>query len=244
MTIGGISLNLRRVLPAVIVISALALAGCASSPPPVSEKVQKAYEAGVTLPPSPAPVDPLAKGRADGVLSTYFIGDSLTDGWNATEQPKSFRPLVAAGLEAGGKVDATADFKAGANLAQVAALANIPAAPDLVVLELGTNDVNKTDLGAFRANLESLLTRLTAAKPVLVCVGTWQFGTTQGFDTQIQQACEARGGKFVKIGDLRENPATVAPKGSAVYPLAADGNHPNDAGHAEIARRVLAALAP
>lgn len=235
---------MRRILALTVLAGTLAATGCAATPPPVSEAVQKAYAQGSTLAPSPTPVDPLAKGRADGVLSTYFIGDSLTDGWNATEQPKSFRPLVTAGLEAGGKVDATADFKAGATLSQVAALTNIPPAPDLVVLELGTNDVNKTDLGAFRANLEALLTRLTAAKPVLVCLGTWQFGTTQGFDTQIQQACEAKGGRFVKIGDVREDPATVAPKGTPAYPLAADGNHPNDAGHAELSRRVLAALAP
>lgn len=186
--------------------------------------------------------DPLIGKRADGELSAYFIGDSLTDGWNATEQPKSFRPLLVAELGKSGAVSEQSDYKAGAKLAEVVELASIPAAADLVILELGTNDVNKTDIASFRQELNTLVSRLAASKALLVCVGTWQFGTTQGFDGQIQQVCEAAGGRFVKISDLRENPVMVAQKGTAAYPQAADGAHPNDAGHAEIARRILARI--
>jgi lysophospholipase L1-like esterase len=228
-------------MTAAVLAAAVALAtGCATSPPPVSEKVQQYYDEHVNKPATlPTPEDPLKEKRADGELSAYFIGDSLTDGWNATEQPKSFRPLVISGLEKAGPVSAAADYKAGATLAEVAGIAAVPATADLVVLELGTNDVNKTNIETFRAGLNALVTQLAASKALLVCVGTWQFGTTQGFDGQIQQACEAAGGRFVKISDLRENPAMVSAKGTPAYPAPADGAHPNDAGHAEIARRVL-----
>lgn len=236
---------MRRILAAVVLAAVTAFAaGCASTPPPVSEKVQKYYDENVVNKPLVAPTadDPLKDKRADGVLSTYFIGDSLTDGWNATAQLKSFRPLVTAALQKGGKVAVSDDFKAGAKLAEVSRLAAVPKNIDLVVLELGTNDVNKTEITNFRADLNALVARLTASDPVLVCLGTWQYGTTQGFDGQIQQACEAEGGRYVKIGDLREDPVMVAKEGTDAYPAMADGAHPNDLGHAEIARRVLARL--
>jgi lysophospholipase L1-like esterase len=228
---------------ALLAVAVLALAGCAYAPPPVSEKVQQYYDEHVNQPAAlPTPEDPLKDKRADGELSAYFIGDSLTDGWNASDQPKSYRPMVISGLEKDGPVAAAADYKAGATLAEVAGVAAVPATADLVVLELGTNDVNKTNIETFRAGLNALVTQLATTKALLVCVGTWQFGTTLGFDGQIQQACEAAGGRFVKISDLRENPAMVAAKGTPAYPAAADGAHPNDAGHAEIARRVLARI--
>ncbi|MBT8162779.1 MULTISPECIES: SGNH/GDSL hydrolase family protein [Arthrobacter] len=235
---------MKRLALITAAVAALALSGCAQTPPPVSEKVQQAYDANKTLTPQSPPVDPLAKGRANGSLSVYFIGDSLTDGWNATTQPQAFRPRVVQALQKGGPVDATAVYKAGANTATVAAMSTPPASPGLVIVELGTNDVNKTDIGKFGTDYAALLDSLNATKPVLVCVGTWQFGTTMGFDSVIESACEARGGRFVKIGDIRENPAMVAVKGSSGYPDAADGNHPNDAGHTEIARRIVAALTP
>ena len=236
---------MRRILAAAVMAGSLALvAGCATESPPVSEKVQKYYDENVANRPVglPTPEDPLKDKRADGELFAYFIGDSLTDGWNATAQPKSFRPLVLAELGKSGAVSEQADYKAGAKLAEVVELASIPAAADLVILELGTNDVNKTDIAAFRQGLNALVAQLAASKALLICVGTWQYGTTQGFDGQIQQACEAAGGRFVKIGDIRENPVMVAQKGTPAFPQAADGAHPNDAGHAEIARRVLARI--
>jgi lysophospholipase L1-like esterase len=217
--------------------------GCAANAPaPVSPQVQKYYDENVAnRPASPTPTteDPLKEKRADGDLFTYFIGDSLTDGWNATEQPKAFRSLLVGELGKSGAVTEQADYKAGATLAEVVDMATIPAAADLVILELGTNDVNKTDIAAFRQSLDALVAQLAATKGLLICVGTWQFGTTQGFDGQIQQACEAAGGRFVKISDLRENPAMVAAKNTPAFPAPADGAHPNDAGHAEITRRIL-----
>jgi lysophospholipase L1-like esterase len=222
-----------------------ALANSKSEPAAVSPQVQKYYEEKVKDQPAalPTPEDPLKAKRADDDLSVYFIGDSLTDGWNATEQPKSFRPMVIAGLEKGGHVTAKADYKAGATLSQVAEMAAPPAEADVVILELGTNDVNKTDIGAFGTSLSALVSKLAATKAVLVCVGTWQAGAgTQVIDAQIMGTCQNAGGRFVTISDVRQNPLMVAAKGEPAYPTPADGAHPNNAGHAEIARRVLSRL--
>lgn len=176
---------------------------------------------------------------AASVGSVYYVGDSLADGWNASRQELGFRPLVTATLGA----KEQANYIAGATLAEVSESAAPPESADLVIIELGTNDVAaRTPLDDFRAGYRDLIARTAAGRQHLVCVGVWQTGTTAGFDDAIRQLCDEAGGRFVQIGDLREDARMVAAKGTPAYPGTADGAHPNDSGHAEIAKRILAAV--
>lgn len=193
--------------------------------------------------PNAAPIRPAVElARVDGVLDVRYIGDSLTDGWNAARQPESFRPLVTTALQNNGPVQESGVYRAGARLAEVAAMTTPHPGGGLLIIELGTNDTGKTPLPEFTADYEKLLTVQSAKDSVLICVGVYQSGTTGGFDDAISKSCAAHGGTFVRISDLKTSAATIAPAGDPAYPMAADGYHPNSAGHAEIARRILAGL--
>lgn len=240
---GGISNVWKLLIVAVAAIAAVALVTAAMTRTESPSSYVPHPQLTMPVPGETAPVDTLAAGRADGNLSIFFIGDSLTDGWNATAQPLGYRPTIVAALASLGPVTATQTFKAGATLAQVVGRAPLPTSVDVAVIELGTNDVGTTDLPTFSAGYVALANSLKATGARLVCVGVWNASVTNGgFDDAIKTACLGAGGYFVKIGDIRALAANVAQVGTATYPKAADGAHPNDAGHAIIAKRVLASI--
>jgi lysophospholipase L1-like esterase len=78
---------LRRILTAALLAAAVAVTtGCAAGPPPVSDKVQAAYESGRSL--APAVTKPAA----------VFFGDSYTHGTGASTATTSWVPLVSAAM--------------------------------------------------------------------------------------------------------------------------------------------------
>lgn len=186
----------------------------------------------------------LAQLRADGDLSIYYIGDSITDGWNATVQSNGYRPQLTRLLSADGHVTETSTFRAGATLDDVRATAKLPTAVDVAVIELGTNDVGATtDPKAFGASYLQLVSALSAVSKRLVCVGVYRDGQyAKALDEQIAGICNTTGRVFVSITDLWHASGLVDPKGTPDYPGVADGGHPNDKGHTEIARRIDVAL--
>jgi lysophospholipase L1-like esterase len=122
-----------------------------------------------------------------------------------------------------------------------------PAGPaDLVVVELGTNDANNTTLNQFRHDYPAFLDAVRKESPdaALVCVGTWHDGSlARHMDRVIESGCTAHKGRYADLNALFDDERNHGPAGT-VRPAGyvADWFHPNDAGHAGIARAILAQL--
>lgn len=187
---------------------------------------------GATPTASPAPV----------ISSVAYVGDSLTAGWNASTQANGFRALVSAGLSVSGTLSAdSATAIAGATTGEVEATIGGRVKADLVIVALGTNDVgHKTPLAEFQTDYAAVLG--TVQTDQLICVGVWRTDDRAAYDAVIRQLCDGADGTFVEIGDLREVPTMVGIPGQPAYPKTADGRHPSDAGHQNIAARILDAV--
>ncbi len=172
-------------------------------------------------------------------LRILALGDSLTAGFGLRADrgfaPQLQKALAESGFEAE-VIDAgvSGDTTAGGLARLDWALAG---KPDLVILELGANDMLRgVDPEETRANLDSMLAKLTAAKVPVLLAGMRaapNFGADYG-------------------GDFERIYADLAAKYQVpLYPffldgVAADphlnqpdGLHPNEAGVAEIVRRIL-----
>lgn len=172
-------------------------------------------------------------------LRIVALGDSLTAGFGLGAgrgfAPQLQKALAASGFEAE-VIDAgvSGDTTAGGLARLDWALAD---KPELVILELGANDMLRgVDPAETRANLDSMLAKLTAAKVPVLLAGM-RAAPNLGTDY---------GGAFERIyADLAAKYAVplypfflegVAADPNLIQP---DGLHPNEAGVAEIVRRIL-----
>jgi len=172
-------------------------------------------------------------------LRIVALGDSLTAGFGLGAgrgfAPQLQKALAASGFEAE-VIDAgvSGDTTAGGLARLDWALADMP---ELVILELGANDMLRgIDPVETRANLDSMLAKLTAAKVPVLLAGM-RAAPNLGTDY---------GGAFERIyADLAAKYAVpLYPfflEGVAADPNLnqPDGLHPNEAGVAEIVRRIL-----
>lgn len=172
-------------------------------------------------------------------LRILALGDSLTAGFGLGAgrgfAPQLQKALAASGFEAE-VIDAgvSGDTTAGGLARLDWALADMP---ELVILELGANDMLRgIDPVETRANLDSMLAKLTAAKVPVLLTGM-RAAPNLGSDY---------GGAFERIyADLAAKYAVpLYPfflEGVAADPNLnqPDGLHPNEAGVAEIVRRIL-----
>ena len=71
----------------------------------------------------------------------------------------------------------------------------------------------------------------------------WGDHTRDAFDAIIKDACTTQNGAFRALMPLYLNNSFHGPAGRTTFKGPADAFHPNDAGHAAIARLVLDALA-
>jgi len=113
----------------------------------------------------------------------------------------------------------------------------MPAGQDLAIVELGTNDLFKVpkptavNLATFAKQYRRLVTSIKAQSPTarLVCLSVWhpvgEAGSPTPYNALIKASCP---GAYVAISDLGQNKTR----------LAADGFHPNDAGHLAITARI------
>lgn len=179
-------------------------------------------------------------------LRVTFVGDSLDAGLYATDPGRGFHPLMVEAWRSGGPVSDTPLNSLGGTANDALGNTDLPGAQELVVVELGTNDVARQDHHHFRQDYEQLLDRLRTASPNagLLCVGPWRpVDTARRFDTIIKDLCEARGGVFRSISDIAENAEMKGPAGVATSSGLSDNFHPNDLGHRAIADRLLGAVA-
>lgn len=212
-----------------------------------AEQAQKAFEekqaadAAATL----AANAPLTVQRpADRPLSVLFAGSSLTLGRDASSEDTSFRGVIASKLLAGGPVETTRIGDIGTTAAQV--LPEIEAknvTSDVVIVELGTNDISKNTPIQFANDYPAFLDAVRKKSPnaALICLGAWQSSPAGvSISIVIESECMAKGGRYVSLATFHANPAMRSSPGVPHFAGGkTDGAHPNDLGHSEIATAVL-----
>jgi lysophospholipase L1-like esterase len=134
--------------------------------------------------------------------------------------------------------------KSGYRVQDVAQRFPVPESVDLAIVELGTNDLaKKTDPTLFQQQYGAYLDSIRAKSPTaqFLCLGVWATPSPTGdaADATISKECEARGGKFLRLSLIYANGISRGPAGVPVFAGTSDITHPNDNGHAEIAKQVL-----
>lgn len=182
---------------------------------------------------------------ADGKVSAVFLGDSLTYGLYASTEAAGWRPQMVERLSKLGEVNATRAGQTGNTVAAVSGSATIPADANVVFIELGTNDLYKTDIDVFAKQYADLTEKAqqTATGAKIVCLGVWgPADAARNYDAKIQTACRSTGGTFVALSPLYTDPANRGPAGQAKFGGTSDDFHPNDTGYKAIASAVGIAL--
>ncbi|HEX4432109.1 MAG TPA: hypothetical protein VHZ96_22755 [Frankiaceae bacterium] len=189
---------------------------------------------------TPAAVNPLnlPSGRA---LLTTIVGDTIATGHFASSPDARFRTLVLGALAARGPVSPAEATRTGTS--DLSTAVAVPANVDLVILELGTDDMRVESVSDFGMAFGALIASVHADSPnaALVCAGTWS-ATGGLYDQVIQRDCLAAKGRYVSLQALYDTPAYHDPAGGNGYYGISDGLAPNDAGHRAIAAALLGAV--
>jgi lysophospholipase L1-like esterase len=194
----------------------------------------------------------------DQALHMVWIGDSITAGVGASDPAATLPWLVATALDRPVRLDvfgSSGERVSGALADQVPQLEQLGLAPDVVVVEIGANDVTHlTGREEFRAEYARLLDRVagTGARHVLA-LGIPAFGTAPRFlqplraivgwlgsrlDEEVRTAAAASGATYVDIAGRTSEPFDRDP--GRFY--ADDDFHPSDAGYGLWADAVLDGL--
>ncbi len=193
-----------------------------------------------TAPPIHVTAHPLTlpSGRT---LQVSIVGDTIATGRYASSPDKRFRSLVLAALTARGPVSADEASRTGTSSLSTAV--SVPPNMDLVVLELGTDDMRAASVTDFATAYGALVSSVLASSPqaALVCAGTWS-ATGGLYDEVIQRDCTMAKGRYVSLQALYDTPAYHGPAGVTGYYGISDGLSPNDDGHRAIASALLAAV--
>lgn len=171
------------------------------------------------------------------------VGDSLAAGRFADTQAGAFPQRLATRTHARLELVGIP----GATTAQLAAQP-LPSDGKTIVVETGTNDfVHQTPRERFKADYRTLLDNVRQASPgaKLVCLTTWMPDDVATqirgkippsfYDATIRHACRT-------TVDLKPLTNDRGPAGRQTFLGPGDDFHPNDAGHAAIARAVAAKL--
>jgi lysophospholipase L1-like esterase len=222
--------------------AALVLTGCASAPPPVSDKVQQYYDQNVAGNKATLAAAPVAK-------TVVFIGDSYASGsgTSAPAQRWTSRVSVAHGwhevnLAQGGTGYLSKSTDPGAaprlNYEEVIAAA-VNAKPDAVVVSGGRNDT-LLPVFAVQQATSQFYTDLRAALPKAVVIAVspvWDASTPPKELAQlagtVKASVEGVGGTYLDVGE----PLTGKPE-----LITGDKIHPNDQGAAALADATNAAF--
>jgi hypothetical protein len=186
-------------------------------------------------------------------IKGVFIGNSISysfptaalqwdhaSGMAASSADTDYAHLAAAALNIG--APAITNF-AGLEREPATNVPNIPQvtadidSSTAVTIELGDN-ATAANLPAFTTAYNALLDSASHGRS-LVCVSTWWQDAAK--DAMIKSACEAHGGTYVYIGDVRTDPANRDHLDGPQYADASVNDHPHDWSMAQIAARIAAA---
>jgi lysophospholipase L1-like esterase len=180
--------------------------------------------------------------RSPGGLRLVALGDSLTQGTGASSPARAFLGLVAADVarRTGRDVDVVNRAVYGAKVADVLARQlPVPADADLVTLCVGSNDAGRTEPEVFRERLRAVCAQLPAGS-LVGDVPEFQWGPrvpAAAALSQVVREVVAEHPGLVLAPVERETTGT-----SILTELAGDFFHPNDRGHARIARAFTGVL--
>ncbi len=177
------------------------------------------------------------------VPKVVFIGDSIAAGYFATTEASSFRGLVRARFVCSSELIGLYGWRS----EDVDPASITAAAGDIVVVEMGTNDVTGNPGGVpgppadLEANLRTVAEAARAGNAAcrLIFLSVWGVAPARRpYDARIAVVAADYGRHFVSIAAIKDNFANSMPKGVATYVGVSDGWHPNNAGHAAIATAV------
>ena len=181
------------------------------------------------------------------VLRVLVAGDSLTEGYYASDPDRGFATQVVDALAEVNEVTPVVIGVGGARAFRVAAEVEetiVGEDPfDVVVLEVGANDVGTSTLPEWTDGYTRLLAAVATTSPnaEVVCLGPWSAQrASERFETVLQRLCEDQ--TYLPLSDLFASPGLRGPAGTETPLGTSDAFHPNDRGHAAIADGVLAAI--
>jgi len=218
---------------------------------------------------SPTPLPPVSPTPVPVYANVWVIGDSLSRGLHASSEQTTYRAVLASLLRAQNPENAQRVDRFGActlgRLERI--LPNLTGNPDLIVIEVGINDVTKNDKGVcvpipdeewparYGAVLDTLQQRYPDATIVVATIPwlNWpersrRYQRALQFNDWIQSAARERD---IAVADLW--PVTVGqdetisrPDQTSAFPphYRGDNFHPSDEGHRVIAETIFRVLYP
>jgi acyl-CoA thioesterase-1 len=173
------------------------------------------------------------------------VGDSLAYGYYASEPAKAWPSRLRTALERYGAVSEEVDAGPGETAGEALVRA-VPGGDDLIVVELGTNDVKRHTGASFAATYRSLLRRLAQESPraVLLCLEPWgPQAPVAAYSATIERLCREAGGKAASISGIYSTAANRAKAGVPFFDgTSHDDFHPDDQGHAAIAHLLVSMI--
>ena len=173
------------------------------------------------------------------------VGDSLAYGYYASEPARAWPARLRIALQRHGAVSEEVDAGPG-EAAGEALVRTVPRGDDLIVVELGTNDVKRHTGASFAATYGRLLRRLAHESPgaVLLCLEPWgPQAQVAEYSATIERLCRAAGGKAAPISGIYSAAANRAKAGVPFFDgTSHDDFHPDDQGHAAIAQLVVSMI--
>lgn len=187
-------------------------------------------------------------GPVQARSTALVVGDSLTSGYFASTQAHAYASQVAAWLSLHG-YDATTHSAYGGKVADaLSTLAALQAvAPDLAVIELGTNDCSgwpgttPTPAAAFERDYRKLMEGLRETRPgcMLVLLGVWKERNVRAtYDGIIARLADEYSATYVSLEALSDDSSLSGPAGLPTFLGLSDAFHPSDEGHEAIAAAV------
>ncbi|MDO9454957.1 SGNH/GDSL hydrolase family protein [Nocardioides sp.] len=182
-------------------------------------------------------------------LRVLIAGDSIAGGYYASDTDQAFPALVVDELDQDYDVSRVLVAVGGARAFRVAAqvetdtIGREPA--DVVVVEAGTNDIGVSTLADLTSGYTRLLDAVEATSPdaEILCLGPWDApAVARQFETVVRRLCADH--QYLRLSDLYTEEGLRGPPGVDTELGTSDRVHPNDRGHAEIARRVVEAIDP
>ena len=216
-------------------------AAASSSLPPLNASPTPSAAPSSSVPSTAAAVSLALPKPAGQSLNVAIVGDNLAVGRYASTPDTRYRQLMLASLRARGPVNLEAAYptpSVGPSTDKTA-----PPNLDLMVVELGTDDMASGTLAQFTAGFNAYLIAVRAASPnaALICAGTWS-DTGQAYDAVIEHACGFEGGRYVSLQALYSVASNRGPSGVTGYYGTSNDIDPNDAGHRAIAEALLAPI--